>query len=99
MKIALSAAPLFVLAASLALAGAAFAQPQEGGHGGGLRAACQADLQALCKDVQPGGGRIRQCLKAHKDAISAPCKTAMAERMAEHNGARHGAMDAPPPSN
>jgi len=35
---------------------------------------CQADIQRLCSDVKPGGGRILHCLKAHEDAISPECK-------------------------
>jgi hypothetical protein len=96
MKIAF---PALALVASLALAGAALAQPQEGGHNNAMRAACAADLQSLCKDVQPGGGRIMQCLKEHKDAVSAPCKSAIAERMSERRASHHGDTAAPPPSN
>jgi Cysteine rich repeat len=43
-----------------------------------LRAGCAADVQKLCAGVQPGGGRILACLKAHKDALSDQCKQAAA---------------------
>lgn len=39
-----------------------------------LRAACTTDAQQLCAGVQPGGGRIIECLKTHTDALSAGCK-------------------------
>jgi hypothetical protein len=42
-----------------------------------LRAACQADAQKLCSGVQPGGGRIINCLAQHKDALSDTCKQAL----------------------
>jgi hypothetical protein len=41
-----------------------------------LRAACAADVQKLCPGVQPGGGRIMQCLSEHKSEISESCKQA-----------------------
>lgn len=42
-----------------------------------LRSACAADAQKLCPGVQPGGGRILQCLKEHKDEVSEGCKQAV----------------------
>lgn len=41
------------------------------------RAACSADLQQFCADVQPGGGRILSCLKEHRDQVSPTCKQAV----------------------
>ena len=41
------------------------------------RAACETDIQKLCADVQPGGGRILACLKQHKDQVSDGCKQAV----------------------
>ncbi|TWB19112.1 cysteine rich repeat protein [Nitrospirillum amazonense] len=75
------------LALSLVLAPmAAFAQSQAQSQDGqpahpAARAAmkaCQPDRQALCKDEQPGGGRVLACLKAHEDKLSADCKAALA---------------------
>lgn len=76
MKLAFAAG--LALASSLMLADAAAAQ----GPMAGVRAACQADLQKLCAGVQPGGGRIKQCLKEHKDQVSTGCKSALAQMMA-----------------
>lgn len=41
-----------------------------------LRTACQDDVQKLCAGVQPGGGRIINCLVQHKDQVSDACKQA-----------------------
>lgn len=45
------------------------------------RAACAADVQRLCAGVPSGGGRIIACLKQHKDAVSAPCRSAIMNAM------------------
>jgi hypothetical protein len=42
-----------------------------------LRQACQADYQKLCPGVQRGGGRIIECLNAHKDNLSTACQEAL----------------------
>jgi Cysteine rich repeat len=42
-----------------------------------VRAACGADAKKLCAGVQPGGGRILQCLTQHKDEVSDGCKQAV----------------------
>jgi hypothetical protein len=39
-----------------------------------MRTACAGDAQRLCAGVQPGGGRIVACLRAHKDSVSERCK-------------------------
>lgn len=41
------------------------------------RAACKGDVEKLCPDVQPGGGRIIACLKQNAAQVSAPCKDAL----------------------
>ena len=35
---------------------------------------CAADIRSLCAGVQPGGGRIRACVKQHINELSEPCK-------------------------
>jgi Cysteine rich repeat len=55
------------------------------GEGGGraefakVREACRADVDRLCKDVKPGHGQIRECLKAHEAELSDSCKAAINE--------------------
>ncbi len=38
---------------------------------------CKADAEKLCKDVQPGDGRMARCLKQHEGSVSPACKNAM----------------------
>jgi hypothetical protein len=42
-----------------------------------VRSACEADVAKLCAGVQPGGGRIMQCLAQHKTEVSDNCKQAI----------------------
>lgn len=52
-----------------------------------MRAACQGDVQRLCPGIQPGGGRIGECLKAHLQQISPQCLQAIkAARQAKGQG-------------
>jgi hypothetical protein len=43
----------------------------------GARISCQKDIDAYCKDVTRGEGRILQCLAAHADKISGRCAYAL----------------------
>jgi hypothetical protein len=64
-----------------------------------VRAACAADFKKLCSDVQPGGGRIRQCIAAHKDELSQGCRDALAQARAHRQaqGAAGEPQSPPPP--
>ncbi len=62
-----------------------------------LRAGCAEDAQRLCSDVQPGGGRVLACLKAHKDALSDKCKQAAQQAAAAANGANPPSTPPPVP--
>lgn len=53
---------------------------------GPLHGACMNDVKQLCASVQPGGGRIRDCMKEHRAQLSTECKVAIADRMLEHQG-------------
>jgi hypothetical protein len=44
--------------------------------------ACAADFQTLCSGVEPGGGRMKQCLVQNRRKISAPCKQALKDARA-----------------
>ncbi|WP_424362630.1 cysteine rich repeat-containing protein [Methylocystis parvus] len=37
---------------------------------------CKDDVERLCAGVQPGGGRILQCLKSRKAEMSVGCARA-----------------------
>jgi Cysteine rich repeat len=43
------------------------------GDGGKFRAACAEDVQRFCGGVQPGGGRLVQCLSSNTARLSAEC--------------------------
>ncbi len=48
-----------------------------------VRAACAADIQKFCADVERGkNGGMRACLEKNDQQLSAGCKTARAERAA-----------------
>jgi Cysteine rich repeat len=61
--------------------------PSEGGAAdfAKVREACHDDVERLCKDVKPGDGRLRECLRAHKDELSAGCQAAIREARAHHH--------------
>lgn len=48
-----------------------------------LRSACGGDVRALCGGVQPGGGRIVQCLATQAAALSPACKQVLAQFAAQ----------------
>lgn len=77
-----------VAISSLAFAqGAPPAPPPEGGRAdfAKVREACRADVDRLCKDVKPGHGQIRECLKTHQAELSDGCKAAIEEARAHHH--------------
>ena len=39
-----------------------------------IRAVCEPDLRKFCASVEPGGGRLAQCLQQNAASISVPCK-------------------------
>jgi hypothetical protein len=51
-----------------------------------LRTGCTDDAQKFCANVEPGGGRILQCLKDHKDSLSDVCKQAAQRVIGISNG-------------
>lgn len=64
--------------------GLALAEP------GPLHGACMNDVKTLCGSVQPGGGRIRDCMREHRMQLSNACKLAIADRMLEHRANKFG---------
>jgi hypothetical protein len=80
--------------AALMLAGAAQAQrgtPEQRAEARALYTACHADIAKLCPNVQPGGGRIGACLKAHALDLSSDCKLALFNAKAAKDKASGGA--------
>jgi hypothetical protein len=44
---------------------------------GPVAKACAADIKAQCADVKPGGGRLKDCVKAHFSDLSEDCQVAI----------------------
>ncbi|MEK4034852.1 cysteine rich repeat-containing protein [Methylocystis sp. IM3] len=40
---------------------------------------CKSDIERLCAGIQPGGGRLLQCLKGHKEEMSVGCAQGLAK--------------------
>ena len=67
---------LSVLGLALALGpGAAMAQTAA------EREACQADFEKYCPGVEPGGGRVLECLGKHLDQLTPQCKSMVEANM------------------
>jgi len=41
--------------------------------------ACEADVKTLCPGIQPGEGRIAECLRKNRDKVSDGCKAQLKE--------------------
>jgi hypothetical protein len=66
---------VLVISAALLLSGSsAVAQ--------GAARACVADVQKNCAGVEPGQGRIAECVKKHIGELSAPCQELLASTAA-----------------
>jgi len=48
-----------------------------------LRSACGADVRTICGGVQPGGGRIVQCLATNAGSLSSACKDVLGQFAAQ----------------
>jgi hypothetical protein len=42
-----------------------------------VRTACEADVKRFCPNIEPGGGRLRDCLKSHVKELSPTCAQKM----------------------
>ena len=67
---------LALLASSTSARGGGPHKPIGGTAGEG---ACYEDIERLCKDVQPGEGRVLACLKSHQKDVSKGCASAVKE--------------------
>jgi hypothetical protein len=45
----------------------------------GLKA-CEPDMAKFCSDVEPGGGRVVECMKSHASELSAECREFVATK-------------------
>ncbi|MFG1463969.1 cysteine rich repeat-containing protein [Xanthobacter sp. DSM 24535] len=73
LRLARFALPLLVLGPPPALAQSAAPPAVQA-----AQQACRTDAQKLCASVQPGGGRIVQCLREQQGQLSEACRTALA---------------------
>jgi len=67
----------FAIISALSLVALASAAPDAFAQQAAAMRYCKADYERLCPGVQPGGGRIIRCLKAHKEEISIGCGKAL----------------------
>ena len=62
---------------------------ERGGGHGGIRRACEADIEQFCAADQKGRDR-RECLQSHMDKLSADCKAAIEARKNHRRGDKGG---------
>jgi len=55
--------------------------------------ACKEDSAKFCKDVEPGGGRLAQCLKTHESELTPACRETMTAAKAKIQGAHEACAD------
>jgi hypothetical protein len=80
-------------AALLLFAGAGLAAAQQPANNqmmmsGAVKQACAGDVKTLCPGVEPGGGRLMQCLHENSAKVSPKCKTTLGEAKAAKSGAK-----------
>ncbi len=68
-----------ILSFLVAAAMPAFAQPPSATDKEmtALHEYCKADIDRLCPKVEPGGGRLKECLMKHKDKLEVGCAQAL----------------------
>jgi hypothetical protein len=75
---------LITLAAASAFSAWPAAAQSGSQSAGSVRAACAADVRALCAGVLSGGGRIKACIKEKREQLSKGCKDALMDALATH---------------
>jgi hypothetical protein len=60
--------------------------------------ACRQERLHFCRGVEPGGGRIIQCLWGHPQALSPDCREALVAMRNERENAPPAAAVSPPPT-
>jgi Cysteine rich repeat len=61
----------------IAAIGAALLMTHSALAASGVAKVCAADIKAQCADVKPGGGKLKDCVKAHFSDLSADCQVAI----------------------
>jgi hypothetical protein len=69
------------LALSLVFLGAVLSSSSAMAQTAAERAACQADFEKLCAGVEPGGGRVVECLAKQLDKLTPQCKAVVEAHM------------------
>ena len=54
---------------------------------------CMDEIEKFCKDVQPGKGRMAQCLKEHENELSTSCKEHVAQMKQRGRGIHEACQD------
>ena len=73
----------FTIAATLSILALALSAPNALAQQAEAMKYCKADVARLCPGVQPGGGRIIGCLKAHKMELSVGCAQGLQKMKAQ----------------
>jgi len=73
------------------MAGAVRAQTPaaQGGMAADATGACRADMDKLCSGIEPGGGRMKDCLRQHVAELSPGCRKTLRKlaKAAQESGA------------
>jgi hypothetical protein len=67
----------FVLSGAIPMFTASTAAAQVNPAARAVLGACKPDIARFCRQVPPGQGRIKACMKEHLRELSEPCKEAM----------------------
>jgi hypothetical protein len=88
---------LFAGPAALAQTASTATQPVPWAQGARFRMDCGQDLRRFCYGVQPGEGRLIQCLASHRSELSPACISRLAARPAFGVVARSQNLQSPDP--
>jgi hypothetical protein len=80
LRLGLPALVALSLSAGLASHAALAQEEQQKEHRHELRKVCAEDFKKFCNDVQPGGGRIRECMVSNIDKLTPECRAGVEER-------------------
>ncbi|KGD92886.1 MULTISPECIES: cysteine rich repeat-containing protein [Rhizobium/Agrobacterium group] len=69
----------YLILAFVAVAGTVNAQEMSRQQMREVRSACEADVRRLCSGIQPGGGKLLQCLQQNASSVSATCTAKLME--------------------